>query len=245
MLVLSKPLQERVEWLESRIGYNYAKKEYGLQAIVHSSYTHESTGGFTSKSNERLEFLGDAVLDFVLGKMLFLDNPEMSEGEMSKTRAMIVCEASLSRCAEAMALGDILLLGKGELANGGRKRPSILSDCVEAIIGSIYLDGGMDHAERFIRNILTETYQKALEGNLFMDYKTALQETLQRTGEVRIEYRLLGSSGPDHSKSFSMGVFVGDKMLGSGEGKSKKEAEQAAAKAALDASTPGPMRGGL
>jgi len=224
---------EKVKALEERIGYKYKNKNLAINALVHSSFSNENHN-FGFPSNERLEFLGDAILDFVLGLMLYNNKSNFSEGQMSKMRALIVCEASLNNCAKKLNLGELILLGKGEEASGGRERPSILSDAVEAIIGSIYLDGGMEEAEKFIRRILTETYEKAVNGILFMDYKTALQEELQKSGDVKIEYKLIDSYGPDHSKTFKMSVYADSRHIGTGTGKSKKEAEQMAAKAALD-----------
>ena len=222
-----------VEVLENRIGYKYRNKQYAINALIHSSYSNEHHK-FAAKNNERLEFLGDAILDFVLSLMLYNDKSQLSEGEMSKMRALIVCESSLYDCAKKIGLGELILLGRGEEANGGRTRPSILSDAMEAIIGSIYLDGGMDEAEGFIVNLLGDVYNKAVNGMLFMDYKTALQEELQKSGEVQIQYKIMEASGPDHSKTFKIAVYSNGKAIGSGIGKSKKDAEQMAAKAALE-----------
>lgn len=232
---LSKEFESRILKLEARIRYQYRDREYALNALVHSSYANEMHPDANHKNNERLEFLGDAVLDFVMGMMLYNNHPDMTEGDMSKTRAMIVCETSLAECAQSIGLGDLILLGRGEDANGGRARASILSDCFEAVIGSIYLDGGMDEAEGFIMDLLGDTYQKAVKGKLFMDYKTLLQEDLQKTGDAKIQYKLIESSGPDHAKFFKMSVHSDGKLLGTGSGKSKKEAEQEAAKSALEA----------
>lgn len=224
---------KNVEALESKIGYTYKNKKYAINALVHSSFSNEHHS-FTTKNNERLEFLGDAILDFVMGLALYNNKNNFSEGEMSKMRALIVCEASLDACARKINLGELIMLGKGEEANGGRDRPSILSDAMEAIIGSIYLDGGMKEAEGFILHLLEDIYNKAIEGELFMDYKTALQEELQKSGDVNIKYKLLESAGPDHAKTFKMAVFENGDSIGIGTGKSKKDAEQMAAKTALE-----------
>ncbi len=224
---------ETVSELEQKVGYRYRNKQYAINALVHSSYSNEHHS-FAAKNNERLEFLGDAILDFVLSLMLYNNNTNFSEGEMSKMRALIVCEASLNICAQKIGLGDMILLGRGEEANGGRTRPSILSDAMEAIIGSIYLDGGMDEAEGFIMSLLGDIYSKAVNGMLFMDYKTALQEELQKSGDAQIQYKLMESMGPDHSKTFKIAVHANGKAIGVGVGKSKKDAEQMAAKAALE-----------
>lgn len=230
---LPDDLLKTVEELEKRIGYTYRNKQYAINALVHSSYSNEHQN-FAAKSNERLEFLGDAILNFVLSLMLYNNQAGFTEGEMSKLRALIVCEASLNECAKAIGLGDLIMLGRGEEANGGRTRPSILSDALEAVIGSIFLDSGIDEAEGFIMHIFGDIYQKAISGMLFMDYKTALQEELQKSGDVIIQYKLIESSGPDHSKTFKMAVYANGKAIGSGIGKSKKDAEQMAAKAALE-----------
>ena len=222
-----------VNTLESRIGYTYRNKQYAVNALVHSSFSNEHHN-FAAKSNDRLEFLGDAILDFVMSLVLYNNEKQFSEGEMSKLRALIVCEASLDACARKIGLGELVMLGKGEEANGGRVRPSILSDAMEAIIGSIYLDGGIDEAEGFIMHLLGDIYLKAVEGMLFMDYKTALQEELQKSGDIPIQYKLIESIGPDHSKTFKMSVYANGKIIGTGVGKSKKDAEQMAAKAALE-----------
>lgn len=222
-----------IKTLESRIGYTYKNKQYAVNALVHSSFSNEHHS-FAAKNNERLEFLGDAILDFIMSLVLYNNEKKFSEGEMSKMRALIVCETSLDACARKIGLGELLMLGKGEEANGGRTRPSILSDAMEAVIGSIFLDGGMDEAEGFIINLLGDIYHKAVEGMLFMDYKTALQEELQKSGDITIQYKLVESMGPDHAKTFKISVYANGKAIGTGVGKSKKDAEQMAAKAALE-----------
>ena len=233
MTRIPEEVLEIVKTLEDRIGYTFRNKQYAINALVHSSFSNENHG-FAMKSNERLEFLGDAILEFIMSLMLYNNPKNFSEGEMSKLRALIVCEASLNECARKIGLGELLMLGKGEEANGGRNRPSILSDAMEAIIGSIFLDGGIDEAEGFIMHFLGDIYRKAVEGILFMDYKTALQEELQKTGDVQIQYKLIESVGPDHAKTFKMAVYTNGKAIGTGIGKSKKDAEQMAAKAALE-----------
>lgn len=233
MVKVPEEILRIVETLESRIGYTYRNKQYAVNALVHSSYSNEHHN-FAAKNNERLEFLGDAILDFVMSLVLYNNEKRFSEGEMSKLRALIVCETSLDACARKIGLGELIMLGKGEEANGGRIRPSILSDAMEAIIGSIYLDGGIDEAEGFIMHLLGDIYHKAVEGMLFMDYKTALQEELQKSGDIPIQYKLIESIGPDHSKTFKMSVYANNKAIGTGVGKSKKDAEQMAAKAALE-----------
>lgn len=225
---------KNVEALESKIGYQYRNKQYAANALIHSSYSNEHHS-LAAKNNERLEFIGDAILDFVMSLVLYNDKSNLSEGEMSKIRALIVCESSLYTCAQKIGLGDIILLGRGEEANGGRTRSSILSDAMEAVIGSIYLDGGMKDAESFILGLLGDVYEKAVGGMIFMDYKTALQEELQKEGDAQIQYKLIEATGPDHAKTFKIAVYSNGISIGTGVGKSKKDGEQMAAKAALEA----------
>ncbi len=233
MVKVTEEILSIIEKLESRIGYIYKNKQYAVNALVHSSFSNEHHN-FAAKNNERLEFLGDAILDFIMSLVLYNNEKKFSEGEMSKMRALIVCETSLDACARKIGLGELLMLGKGEEANGGRTRPSILSDAMEAIIGSVYLDGGMDEAEGFIMQLLGDIYHQAVDGMIFMDYKTALQEELQKSGDIQIQYKLIESIGPDHAKTFKISVYANGKAIGTGAGKSKKDAEQMAAKAALE-----------
>jgi len=224
---------ERISRLEKSIGYIFRDKSKALQAIIHSSYAYEHRReGMTS--NERLEFLGDSVLNFLITNRLFKEISDMPEGEMSKLRASVVSEASLSDCAKKLNVGEVLLLGKGEEIMGGRKRPSILADAMEAIIGSIYLDGGLEAANEFVSRFLGENYEKAINGTLFRDYKTKLQEEVQRSGNSSIRYVVIAENGPDHDKVFTVAVFVNGEQLGQGTGKTKKEAEQKAAGDALN-----------
>ncbi|HAA25472.1 MAG TPA: ribonuclease III [Ruminiclostridium sp.] len=219
--------------LEKNINYVYKDKKKALEAITHSSYAYERKDRKLN-SNERLEFLGDSVLSFVITKYLYKEVSDMPEGEMSKLRASVVSEASLSCCAKKLKIGDALLLGKGEKAMGGRERASILADAVEAIIGSLFLDGGIDAAEAFIRKHLNENYIKAIQGELFFDYKTRLQEEIQKKGQYSIRYSVINEKGPDHDKIFTVSVSVNDEVMGTGKGRTKKEAEQNAAGDALD-----------
>jgi ribonuclease-3 len=230
---LTKEHNARVAKLEKLIGYGYKNREFALNALIHSSYANEMHPDVNYRNNERLEFLGDAVLDFVMGMMLYNDHQDMSEGEMSKVRALIVCETSLAESAQSIGLGELILLGKGEEVNGGRARASILSDCLEAVIGSIYLDGGMDEAEGFIMELLGETYQKAVNGKLFMDYKTMLQERLQAERRPAPRYSVIETFGPPHRRTFHVEVLWDGGSI-RGEGHSIKSAEAAAARAALE-----------
>ena len=204
-----------------------------FQAITHSSYAYEHRPEAIS-SNERLEFLGDSVLNFIITNRLYKEASDMPEGEMSKLRASVVSEASLSNCARQLKLGEVLLLGKGEELMGGRQRSSILADAMEAVIGSLYMDGGLEAAERFVDMFIHENYEKALQGSLFIDFKTKLQEEVQKKGSFAIQYTVIDEKGPDHNKVFTTAVSVNGSVLGEGTGRTKKEAEQNAAGNALE-----------
>lgn len=215
--------------LEQRLGYGFRDSRYLENALTHSSYANEREG---QHSNERLEFLGDAVLGFCAAKTICRLYPEMPEGEMTRLRAELVCEASLHEVARALGLGRHIRLGRNEEYNGGRERVSILADAVEAVIAAIYLDGGLEPAERFIE----ERILKDLEAGrrpVRTDYKTQLQELLQKEGGAAPAYSIIAESGPDHNKTFTARVALHDGASADGTGKSKKEAEQAAARAAL------------
>lgn len=223
---------DHLKELESVISYTFKDKRKLLLALTHSSYANEKkSDGLTS--NERLEFLGDAVLNIVTSEYIFKNYPTLPEGEMTKTRASIVCEGSLMQCANRILLGNFLFLGKGEENTGGRGRTSILSDAFEALIGAIFLDGGLKEAGNFIFSVMKEFFTDTKNTEIFVDYKTQFQEMIQKTSEQKIEYQILEEKGPDHNKVFVSQLSVGDKILGIGEGKSKKEAEQNAASAAL------------
>ena len=217
---------------EDTIKYTFENKSYILEALTHSSYSNENKD---YKFNERLEFLGDSVLSIVISDYLFKKEKNLPEGELTKLRANIVCEESLSEVAAQINLGEFLLLGKGEEATGGRERISILADALEAVIAAIYLDGGLEEAKRFIFEYMEQIIENSIKGKIFRDYKTYLQEILQSKGEQNIWYKLIEEKGPDHNKRFVMEVGVNDEVLGVGEGKSKKDAEQVAAKNALKA----------
>jgi ribonuclease-3 len=215
--------------LQERIGYKFNNEGLLRQAVTHSSYAHEKHMKKLS-DNERLEFLGDAVLEIVSSRYLFENYPDMPEGDLTKLRASIVCEPTLALCTDEIDLGKYLFLGKGEDQCGGRKRKSILSDALEALIGSIYIDGGMDPAKQFImRFILTDIEHK----QLFHDSKTLLQEMIQSEHGATLEYVLLSEEGPDHDKSFHVQARVKDVALGEGTGHTKKAAEQEAAYQAI------------
>jgi len=225
-------LFNNIDKLQEIIGYNFNNKENLLKALTHSSFANENKNeGF--ESNERLEFLGDSVLSLVISENIFKNYGNLSEGEMTKTRANIVCESSLMKCSVEIGLGDYLLLGKGEEHSGGRKRASILSDAFEALIGAIYVDGGFESAKTFINNQMENLIIDSVRGAIFHDYKTQLQEIVQKNGEHTVSYKILNEKGPDHNKTFVSQVCINDVVVGTGEGRSKKEAEQNAAKAAL------------
>lgn len=211
--------------LEKKIGYKFKDFNKLKLAMTHSSFSNEHIMGKLN-DNERLEFLGDAVLELTISKFLFDQYRDLPEGELTKKRASIVCEPTLALCAKELDLGDYLYLGKGEDQTGGRKRASITSDAMEALIGAIYLDGGFEKAEEFIhRFILRDIEQK----QLFYDSKTTLQEIVQSYTDKPVSYELIGEEGPDHNKTFIARVLVGDEVLGEGRGKTKKGAEQEAA----------------
>lgn len=216
--------------LEAKLGYSFQNRQLLEHALTHSSYANEHKGeGLTS--NERLEFLGDSVLGMVVADHLYRTHPDMPEGELTRTRATLVCEGSLYEVARRLNLGGCLRLGKGEDAGGGRSRPSILADAVESVLAAVYLDGGIDQARRLIRAlILDREVEKAVD----RDYKTALQELVQRESGHVLAYRAVGERGPDHAKTFIMEVELNGRCVGTGEGHTKKEAEQMAAKAALE-----------
>ena len=198
------------------------------QALVHTSYANENKSEIVDH-NQRLEFLGDAVLDLVIGEYLFHKFPQLPEGELTKARARVVCEAALAHCATKIGLGKYLLLGKGEDGTGGRQRPSILADAFEAVIGAVYLDSGYYSAAQFIRNSLSNELLLVRQGDYINDYKTLLQEIVQRNSEHRVTYEVLEETGPDHDKSFYVAAIINNMQMGTGRGKSKKEAEQSAA----------------
>lgn len=215
---------------EDIIKYKFKNKQFILEALTHSSYSNENK---SYSFNERLEFLGDSVLGIVISDYLFRNEQNLPEGELTKLRANIVCEESLSDIAKEINLGKHILLGRGEEATGGRDRISILADAFEAVIAAIYLDGGIENAKEFILDHMESIIQDSIKGRIFRDYKTHLQEVVQSKGESIISYNLAEEIGPDHNKRFVMEVNLDNKVLGRGEGKSKKEAEQSAAKQAL------------
>ncbi|MFO7951883.1 MAG: ribonuclease III [Bacillota bacterium] len=200
------------------------------QALTHTSYAHEKKQhGY---HNERLEFLGDAVLELVISDYLYYNYPDLPEGKLTKLRADLVCEASLVRLAFELDLGQYLRLGKGEVTSGGYSRPSLLADAVEALIGAVYLDSGLEIGRKYVLQLYEPILQELQEGVLNRDFKTLLQEFSQARFAVTPAYRIINESGPDHNKVFEAEVILASKSVGKGQGRSKKEAEQAAAKKA-------------
>lgn len=216
---------------ESIIGYKYKNKSLLKEALTHSSYGNE--GKKNGKNNERLEFLGDSILSIIVAENLFNNYKHLPEGELTKLRASLVCEKSLYKFALKINLGEMLFLGKGEENSGGRNRPSILADAFEAVIASIYLDGGLESAKAFVLGFVPKDIDTK-KTNALSDYKTALQEIIQKNKEEKIEYVLVEEIGPDHDKSFIVEVHLNSNVIGKGNGKSKKQAEQFAAKEALE-----------
>lgn len=215
--------------LEQIIGYTFQNKDLLKQALTHSSYANEKKLGKLG-CNERLEFLGDAVLELISSDFLYGKFPDIPEGELTKKRASLVCEPSLAYCARQFGLPQFLLLGKGENMTGGRNRDSIVSDATEALLGAIYLDGGFANAKEFVLKFILNDIERK---QLFYDSKTILQELVQEKGIQPVEYILTGETGPDHDKQFSVSVQINGKIVGSGTGHTKKAAEQAAAYQAI------------
>lgn len=218
--------------LEEKIGYHFKNKSLLMEAVTHSSYAKERKSQHI-KFNERLEFLGDAVLSIVVSDYIFKNCPELPEGELTKLRAALVCEKSLYEFAKQIDLGKYLILSKGERHNGGADRPSILSDAFEALIAAIYIDGGMEPASKHILNFIIPAIKNSRRKQV-KDYKTTLQEIVQKNPGEKLEYVLTGESGPDHEKHFSVEVHLNSNVIGKGGGRSKKEAEQQAAREALE-----------
>ncbi len=219
-----------LEKLEKNIGYTFKNKELLKNALTHTSYAYEKH----IASNEKLEFLGDSILEFISSKYLYNNFPKLSEGEMTKVRATIVCEESLYKIAKRHNFSDFLFLGKSELACHKEARPAIMADSVEAVIAAIYFDSGLEEAEKFIIENLKEEADIASKSVGQKDYKTVLQEKLQVHGEVHIKYEIIKEEGPDHDKKFTARVSCNGKKLAIGKGKTKKSAEMEAARKALN-----------
>ena len=221
---------EALEKLEKNIGYIFNNKELLKKALTHTSYANENK----LESNEKLEFLGDSILEFISSKYIYENYSKLKEGEMTKVRATVVCEESLYKIAKKHNFSDFLYLGKSEIKTNGKFRPAILADSVEAVIAAMYLDSGLEPCNKFIEENLKDGIIIASEHVGVKDYKTVLQEKLQVNGDVIIKYNIVGEKGPDHNKSFETEVSLNGQVLARGKGKSKKEAEMNAAKCALE-----------
>lgn len=217
--------------LENSLQYKFKNPKLLKNALTHSSYANEKKG--LAPSNERLEFLGDSVLSIVVSEYIYASFPKLPEGQLTKLRAALVCEKTLCEFSKSLGVGEHLLLGKGEKANGGAERASILADAFEAILAAIYLDGGMEPARRHVLRFV-KTELSHIEHENFKDYKTELQEIIQRNPEERLTYVLTDETGPDHDKSFTVEVHLNSNVIGTGRGHSKKNAEQDAARQALE-----------
>lgn len=218
-------IQPNKKELEDQIGYHFQNRKYLNLALTHSSYSNENKA-HKKENNERLEYLGDAVLELCVSDYLYHTYPEKDEGELTKIRSSLVCERTLSLCARDIYLGKFLLLSKGEHLTGGRDRDSILSDAFEALIGAIFLDGGMEQARTFIQTYLLQDVE---DKTLFYDAKTILQEMVQAETKQKLSYHLVKEDGPDHCKEFTVETWIGDEPVATGVGKTKKAAEQMAA----------------
>lgn len=218
-------MNQDLKLLEKKIGYTFNDRHLLKKAMIHSSYANEKHLP-KYECNERLEFLGDAVLEIISSEFLFYEHKKMPEGELTKTRASMVCEPALAFCAREIGLGEYLLLGKGEEATGGRKRDSITSDALEALIGAVYIDGGFASAKEFVHQFVLNDLEHK---KLFYDSKTILQEIVQSRCEEGLSYQLLREEGPDHNKMFEVAAKIGEKEIGRGTGRTKKAAEQLAA----------------
>ena len=219
-----------IEKLEKSIGYTFKDKKLLRQALTHTSYAYENK----IESNEKLEFLGDSILEFISSKYIYNNYKKLKEGEMTKVRAEVVCEESLYEVASKHNFSDFLLVGKSERSSNGNRKMAIMADSVEAIIAAIYFDAGIEQAEKFIIENLKESIEKSSKNVGMKDHKTVLQEKLQENGNVDIEYDIIKEEGPDHDKKFTAEVKCNGKILAQGIGRTKKQAEMEAAKKALD-----------
>lgn len=221
-----------MDTLEKYLNYKFKNINLLKNALTHSSYANEVRNGITS--NERLEFLGDSVLSIIVSDHIYKRFPDIPEGELTKMRAALVCEKALCGFSRELHIGEYLMLGKGEEKGGGRERDSILADAFEAVLAAIYLDGGMEPAKKHVMNFVLRELEHKTEEETFKDYKTVLQEIIQRNPEESVNYVLTDEKGPDHDKTFTVEVRLNSNVIGTGSGKSKKSAEQMAAKQALE-----------
>ena len=220
----------KLEELEKNIGYTFKNKELLKKALTHTSYAYENH----IESNEKLEFLGDSILEFISSKYIYINYPKLKEGEMTKVRAEVVCENSLYQVAKKHNFSDFLYIGRSEYTCHGNQKPAILADSVEAVIAAMYFDGGLEQAEKFIIKNLKEAIAISTKNVGMKDHKTVLQERLQQNGDVNIRYSIINTIGPDHDKTFYVKVACDGVELATGEGKTKKQAEMNAAEKALE-----------
>lgn len=232
LLLKNMSIKNNQAGLKKKLGVVWRDEGLLSQALTHSSFTYESRQNGVN-NNQRLEFLGDAVLELAVSDFLYRNNPDLDEGNLTKLRAAVVCEPSLARVARELKLGSCLFMGKGEERSGGRERPSILADAFEALLGAVYLDQGLAVASTVAIENLLPVIKDVLEGRLERDYKTELQEVVQHSGGGQVQYQILKEEGPDHHKVFTAGVILKGELAGQGTGRSKKDAEQQAAKSAL------------
>ena len=230
MLPTLNPMPDSIQFFENLLSHRFKSPDLLWEAITHSSYANENK----CSCNERLEFLGDAVLGITVSEYLFSRKPSISEGEMTRVRAQSVCEEALALHAKKMGIGPHLRLGRGESRTGGAMRDSVLADAMEALIAALFLDAGREETRKYILSFLTETIEEAIRRGARRDYKTALQEKYQAKNAKSLSYAVIDEKGPDHAKEFTVSVSLGDAVLGTGRGKTKKAAEQEAAKAALE-----------
>jgi ribonuclease-3 len=223
---------DKLAGLKERLGIDWNDQELLVQAVTHGSYTYENRQA-GREDNQRLEFLGDAVLELAISDFFYRKYRHFSEGELTKLRAAVVCEPSLARVARGLGIGSCLLMGRGEERSGGRDRPSILADSFEALLGAVYLDQGVERASKFAVEQLLPVVEDVLDGRADRDYKTELQEMVQQQSSEQVQYIILKEEGPDHDKLFTAGVVFRNRVVGRGRGRSKKEAEQRAAREAL------------
>lgn len=231
-MTINSRREEKLKGLQRTIGYTFNDLSLLNTAMTHSSYTANRAEKL--EHYERLEFLGDSILSMIVSQYIFMDCKELAEGQLTRIRANIVCEASLYEAAEKINLGDFLLISKGEELTGGRSRVSILADAFESLIAAIYLDGGIDKAKSFVLNTLKDIINQAIQNKIISDYKSYVQEHIQKTSQAKISYELLLEEGPAHNRTFEMAMMLDDETVGIGSGSSKKEAQQAAAKNAME-----------
>ncbi len=232
VLYMHEKGKKELHELERKIGYRFKNSVFLDIALTHSSFANEKNCDYPH--NERLEFLGDSILNMIISLYLFQDRIHMPEGRLTRMRANIVCEQSLFLAAKSLNLGSYIYLSKGEDSTGGRQRTSILADTIEALIAAIYLDGGFEEAEKFVLSILKDIIESSVKNKIFNDYKSFFQEYIQKNNLGAIKYKVISEKGPDHLKEFSIALFLNNKIVGIGKGNSKKDAQQLAARNAIE-----------